>query len=361
MTSANQTPGEYEFAPFVASQQGRTNQHEPVCFGLFSHWSFSSRSGIPLYAVVRPWLSLQRTAHSAIQCSAPCSAVLRHSPSSGAAVVHWSALMPKALRSSRKQSHPLFFLVPHATRHPQHFSEYHALRQSRILHARHKFRKQDPRPALISRLDKRVQIENRVAGAIVFSPTEAANQGPAVGSAQRVVVARAQAPRHAAVQFCPSASALSIRILSSRAARGRSYSSRVYFRKLYHAFRMRRSTSMDRSALWLTFTPRYTNSFVWLYTWPADSTLNVAVVSGIPFARKHMISALASDTVRPNAAYTTTINPSSSSAARVIARRARHRHRKACLKAASRGQSLRQLLPPAPSPPFSSSGVPKRP
>ena len=61
---------------------------------------------------------------------------------------------------------------------------------------------------------------------------------------------------------------------------------------------------MDRSALWLTFPPRYTNSFVWLYTWQAASTLNVAVDSGIPFARKHMSSVLASDTVRPNAAHT---------------------------------------------------------
>ena len=34
---------------------------------------------------------------------------------------------------------------------------------------------------------------------------------------------------------------------------------------------------MDRSVLRLTFPPRYTNSFVWLYTWPAASTLNVAV------------------------------------------------------------------------------------
>ena len=37
----------------MASQQGRANQHEPACFGLFSSWSFSSRSGIPLHAVVR--------------------------------------------------------------------------------------------------------------------------------------------------------------------------------------------------------------------------------------------------------------------------------------------------------------------
>ena len=35
----------------------------------------------------------------------------------------------------------------------------------------------------------------------------------------------------------------------------------------------------------------------------------MAVDSGIPFARKHMISVLAADTVRPKAAHTTTITP----------------------------------------------------
>ena len=52
MASANQTPGGYKFAPLVASQQGRANQHEPACFGLSSSWFFPSRSGIPLHAVV---------------------------------------------------------------------------------------------------------------------------------------------------------------------------------------------------------------------------------------------------------------------------------------------------------------------
>ena len=89
MTSANQTPGGYKFAPLVASQQGRANQHEPACFGVSSPWSFPSRSGIRLRVIVQPWLSLQRP-------------ILRHSPSSWAAVIHWSALMPKALRWSRK-------------------------------------------------------------------------------------------------------------------------------------------------------------------------------------------------------------------------------------------------------------------
>ena len=38
--------------------------------------------------------------------------------------------------------------------------------------------------------------------AIALLPTDAASQEPVVGSAQRVVVARARAPRDAAVQHC---------------------------------------------------------------------------------------------------------------------------------------------------------------
>ena len=54
MISANQTPGGYKFAPLVASQQERANQHEPACFGLSSSWFSTSRSGIRLHAVVQP-------------------------------------------------------------------------------------------------------------------------------------------------------------------------------------------------------------------------------------------------------------------------------------------------------------------
>ena len=61
IASANQTPGGYKFAPLVASQQGRVNQHVHACFGLSSRWSFPSRSGIRLHAVIPPWLPLQRS------------------------------------------------------------------------------------------------------------------------------------------------------------------------------------------------------------------------------------------------------------------------------------------------------------
>ena len=44
----------------MASQQGRSNEHEPACFGLSSPWPFPSHSGILRDAVVSPWLSPQR-------------------------------------------------------------------------------------------------------------------------------------------------------------------------------------------------------------------------------------------------------------------------------------------------------------
>ena len=88
--------------------------------------------------------------------------------------------------------HPLFFLAPDAARAPHQFSEHHALRQSRVLNARHKSCEQDHRlDALPFRRDKCVQITNRVVGAIVLPPTDAASQEAVVGSAQRVVVAHA--------------------------------------------------------------------------------------------------------------------------------------------------------------------------
>ena len=122
-----------------------------------------------------------------------------------------------------------------------------------------------------------------MVGAIFLSLPDAASQEAVVGLAQCVVVARARAPRHAALNHC-------LEYLGSEhpdfELEGGTWSVvqfEVYFRKLHHALRMRRSTSIDRSALWLMFSPRYTNSFVWLYTWPTASTLNVALDSGIPW------------------------------------------------------------------------------
>ena len=58
-------------------------------------------------------LAFSAVTHLTVKCSTPCPAVLRHSPSSWAAAVHWSApLMPKALRSFRKHPIHSFFYPP---------------------------------------------------------------------------------------------------------------------------------------------------------------------------------------------------------------------------------------------------------
>ena len=59
-----------------------------------------------------PALAFSAAIHFAIKCFAPRSAVLRYPPSSWAAVVHRSALMPKVLRSSRKYAIHYFSWLP---------------------------------------------------------------------------------------------------------------------------------------------------------------------------------------------------------------------------------------------------------
>ena len=125
MASANQTPGGYKFAPLVASQQcGERTSTSPLALGY------------PLLGISRhvraygcmPWSS------PSFRCSGPfrremfrpLSAILRHSPSSWAAVVHWSALMPKALSSSRRYLIHSFSCPSHSPR-PHQFSEHHVL------------------------------------------------------------------------------------------------------------------------------------------------------------------------------------------------------------------------------------------
>ena len=56
--------------------------------------------------------------------------------------------------------------------------------------------------ALAPRLHKGFEVEDGVVGASALSPSNAAGQEAVVGSAQRVVVARAQAPCDTAVQHC---------------------------------------------------------------------------------------------------------------------------------------------------------------
>ena len=106
MTSANQTPGGYKFAPLVACQLWRANRNDPACFGLsilslvlpvtFGHATTACHS---------PAVAFSATINFAMKHAAPCSAVFCHSHSSWTVVGHWSALIPKALTPSRK--HPI--------------------------------------------------------------------------------------------------------------------------------------------------------------------------------------------------------------------------------------------------------------
>ena len=120
-----------------------------------------------------------------------------------------------------------------------------------------------------------------MVGAIILSPTDAASQEAVVNSAQRVVMTRAWAPRGAAVQHC-------LEYLGSEHPEFElegSARSVVQFEGV-----------LPETAPCVTYAPivvvdvppRYTSSIVWSYTWPAASTLNVAVDSDIPFVRKHI-------------------------------------------------------------------------
>ena len=150
-----------------------------------------------------------------------------------------------------------------------------------------------------------------MVGAIILSPTDAASLRVMVGPAQRGIEANAYG-LHVTQPYSilSSTSALSIRVLSSRGALGRSYNSRVYFRKLHHAMRMRRLTSMDRSAFFVVDVPPEVYELVRLVVHLARCLYaDVAVDSSILFVCKHMISVFTSNVVRPNAAHTTATTP----------------------------------------------------
>ena len=148
-----------------------------------------------------------------------------------------------------------------------------------------------------------------MVGASVLSPTDAASPEPVMGSAQRVVVARARALRDAVVQHC------------------------LEYLGFYHPdFELEGSArlvvqfegvlpeatpcvahapvDLDGQVGIVVDVPPEVYKLVRLVVHlAAASTLNMVVDSGIPFARIHMNSVLASDTARPNVAHTTTIIP----------------------------------------------------
>ena len=105
-----------------------------------------------------------------------------------------------------------------------------------------------------------------------------------VGSAQGVVVARARAPRDAAVQHC-------LERLGSQhpdfELEGSARSVVQFEGVLPEAAPCIAYAPVDldgQAGIVIDVPPRY-NSFVCLHTWPAASTLNTAADSGIPFAR----------------------------------------------------------------------------
>ena len=126
-----------------------------------------------------------------------------------------------------------------------------------------------------------------------------------MGSVQRVVVPRARAPRNAAIQHClqyfgfqhphlelerGARSVVQFEGILPEAAPGVAYA----------------PVDLDGQVGVVVDVPSEVYELVRLFVYLA-STLNAAVVSSIPLVRKHMISVLASETVKPNVAHTVTI------------------------------------------------------
>ena len=155
-----------------------------------------------------PALASSAAIHFAMNYSAPCFAVLRRPPSSRAAVI----LVGVDAESSevvQETPHPLlFFLAPIQPTPPTdspnitHFGS--PVPSVRATNPANKSPLHEVASllSLSVLINKRVQIENRAVAAVVLSPTNAASQETVVRSAQRVAVARARAPRDAAVQHC---------------------------------------------------------------------------------------------------------------------------------------------------------------
>ena len=121
-----------------------------------------------------------------------------------------------------------------------------------------------------------------MVGAIVISPTDAASQGVAVGSAKGAILARARAPRDAVVQYC-------LEYLGSSHPNFElegSARSVVHEGVLPEAAPCVAYAPVDldgQVGIVVDITPRYTDLFVSLLTWPTASTLNMTVDSDIPF------------------------------------------------------------------------------
>ena len=128
-----------------------------------------------------------------------------------------------------------------------------------------------------------------------------------MGLAQRVVVARGRAPRDAVVQNCLQNLGFEHPDLKLEGSARSVIQSEGVLPKAAPCVAFTPIDLDGQVDIVVDVPPRYTNSFVWLYTWSTPYSLNVAVDFGIPFVRKQMIPVSAFDMVRPNAAHTTTI------------------------------------------------------
>lgn len=208
----------------MTNQQWRVNQHELACFGLPSLLSFLSRSDILLYALVQCSLeSLCRdpTCHEEFRhlCLPSCTTHLH---------------LELRLFTGRCTRHRNFWGPGDTPSTPFPFPSSKLCRKP---HEQDPLLTQCRDDALTSILYEGVDVENQVVSLFTLSPSDCHG----LSSAQRIIVAQPYS-------IVARTTAFSIRILNSRGVLGRSYTSRVYFHKLYQALRTRWSTPIDKSA-----------------------------------------------------------------------------------------------------------------
>ena len=149
-----------------------------------------------------------------------------------------------------------------------------------------------------------------MVGAVVLSPTYGASQEAVVGSAQRIVVGRARAPRDAGVQHCLE---LFGSLRSYFELEGSARSIIQFEGVLPEAATCVAYAPVDldgETGVVVDVLPEVYGLIRLAVHLASCLYAKVAVDSDIPLlVRKHTISVLTSDTVRANAAHTTTITP----------------------------------------------------
>ena len=126
MTSANQTPEDTSSRHLWLVNYGQRTSPNTIALGYpLLAWSFSSRSGILLQAVIHSKIFLQRgqfrheTFRPLFRRPAPFPLVLGCSCPLIGVDTEISEIV-------QETHHPIFSLAPHTARAPHQFSEYHA-------------------------------------------------------------------------------------------------------------------------------------------------------------------------------------------------------------------------------------------